>query len=85
LPEGEDTPPFRTILSEAVLPTPLREVAQWRGQLDYVMETADRPHATVHVFLHSAPPHGLMTGDHHLSACAGQGSAERCPLCGQSP
>ncbi|MCX5440217.1 helix-turn-helix transcriptional regulator [Streptomyces sp. NBC_00063] len=61
--EGEDAPPFRTILSEAVLRTPLREVAQWRGQLEYLMEAADRPHVTVHVLRHGAGLHGLMSAD----------------------
>lgn len=34
--EGEDAPPFRTILSEAVLRTPLRDAGEWRGQLEYL-------------------------------------------------
>ncbi|MFD4714513.1 helix-turn-helix domain-containing protein [Streptomyces sp. NPDC058430] len=61
--KGEDAPPFRTILSEAVLRTPLREVTQWRGQLEYLMEAADRPHVTVHVLLHTAGLHGLVSAD----------------------
>lgn len=29
--DGDDAPPFRTILSEAVLRTPLRDAGEWRG------------------------------------------------------
>ncbi|MER7197140.1 transcriptional regulator [Streptomyces sp. CB01635] len=57
--EGEDAPPFRTILSEAVLRTPLREVAQWRRQLEYVAEVAERPTVTMQVLPLSAGMHGL--------------------------
>ncbi|MET8676836.1 helix-turn-helix transcriptional regulator [Streptomyces sp. NPDC004647] len=57
--EGEDAPPFRTILSEAVLRTPLRDVGEWRGQLEYLGEVAERPGATVHVLPFSAGPYGL--------------------------
>ncbi|MFE7159729.1 helix-turn-helix domain-containing protein [Streptomyces sp. NPDC057636] len=57
--EGEDAPPFRTILSEAVLRTPLREVAEWRRQLEYVAEVAERPTVTMQVLPLSAGMHGL--------------------------
>jgi transcriptional regulator with XRE-family HTH domain len=58
--EGEDAPPFRTILSEAVLRTPLRDVGEWRGQLEYLGEVAERANVTLHVLPFSAGPHGLM-------------------------
>ncbi|MFG2131557.1 helix-turn-helix domain-containing protein [Streptomyces sp. NPDC048751] len=61
--EGEDAPPFRTILSEAVLRTPLRDAEEWRRQLEYLGEAAERPHVTVHVLLQSAGLHGLMSAD----------------------
>ncbi|MEU9981722.1 helix-turn-helix transcriptional regulator [Streptomyces sp. NPDC050856] len=61
--EGEDAPPFRTILSEAVLRTPLRDAGEWRGQLQYVAEMAERHHVTVHVLPQSAGLHGLMGAD----------------------
>ncbi|MFF8321501.1 helix-turn-helix domain-containing protein [Streptomyces bobili] len=61
--EGEDAPPFRTILSEAVLRTPLRDVGEWRGQLEYLRAAAERTDVTVHVLLQSAGPHGLMSAD----------------------
>lgn len=57
--EGEDPPPFRTILSEAVLRTPLRDAGEWREQLEYVLETADRPGVTLQVLPHEAGMHGL--------------------------
>ncbi|MFG2781466.1 helix-turn-helix domain-containing protein [Streptomyces prunicolor] len=60
---GKDAPPFRTILSEAVLRTPLRDGAEWRGQLEYVAEVAERPNVTVHVLLQSAGLHGLVSAD----------------------
>ncbi|USQ83980.1 helix-turn-helix domain-containing protein [Streptomyces phaeoluteigriseus] len=61
--EGEDAPPFRTILSEAVLRTPLRDAGEWRGQLEHLRDAAERTNVTVHVLLQSAGPHGLMGAD----------------------
>lgn len=58
--EGDDPPPFRTILSEAVLRTPLRDVGEWRAQLEHLAEMAGRPNITIHVLLQSAGLHGLM-------------------------
>jgi transcriptional regulator with XRE-family HTH domain len=58
--EGDDPPPFRVILSEAVLRTRLRDRQEWRGQLEYLAEAADRPNITLHVLPFSAGPHGLM-------------------------
>ncbi|MET9390766.1 MULTISPECIES: helix-turn-helix domain-containing protein [Streptomyces] len=57
--EGEDAPPFRTILSEAVLRTPLRDVGEWRGQLEHVVELAERANVTMQVLPLSAGMHGL--------------------------
>lgn len=57
--EGEDAPPFRTILSEAVLRTPLRDTGEWLTQLAYVAEVAERPNVTLHVLPQSAGMHGL--------------------------
>lgn len=61
--EGEEAPSFRTILSEAVLRTPMRDAAEWRTQLEYLREVAERPSVTVHVLLQSAGLHGLMSAD----------------------
>lgn len=61
--EGESAPPFRTILSEAVLRTPLRDAGEWRAQLEYLGQVAERPDVTVHVLLQGAGVHGLMGAD----------------------
>ncbi|MBV9025082.1 MAG: helix-turn-helix domain-containing protein [Streptomycetaceae bacterium] len=61
--EGEGAPPFRTILSEAVLRTPLRDTVAWREQLEYVGEMAERPNVTVHVLPFSVGLHGLTNAD----------------------
>ncbi|ARF54584.1 helix-turn-helix domain-containing protein [Streptomyces gilvosporeus] len=58
--EGDDAPPFRVILSEAVLRTRLRDTQEWREQLEYLAEAAERPNITLHVLPFSAGPHGLM-------------------------
>ncbi len=57
--EGEDAPPFRTILSEAVLRTPLEEAGEWREQLEYVAQVAERPNVTLQVLPLKAGLHGL--------------------------
>lgn len=61
--EGDDAPPFRTILSEAVLRTPLRDAGEWRGQLEHVAEAMERPNVTVHVLPFAAGLHGLLNAD----------------------
>jgi hypothetical protein len=48
--DGEGAPPFRTILSEAVLRTPLRDVGEWRE-------------VTVQVLPFSVGHHGLTSAD----------------------
>ncbi|BCK70634.1 transcriptional regulator [Streptomyces libani subsp. rufus] len=60
---GEDSPPFRTILSEAVLRTPLDDAEEWRKQLEYLAEAADRPNLTLQVLPHGSGPHGLVSTD----------------------
>ncbi|MEU3710402.1 helix-turn-helix domain-containing protein [Streptomyces catenulae] len=57
--EGEMAPRFRTILSEAVLRTPLRDTAAWREQLEYLLKLADQPNVTIQVLPFSAGLHGL--------------------------
>ncbi|MFC3349375.1 helix-turn-helix domain-containing protein [Streptomyces echinoruber] len=61
--EGEDAPPFRTILSEAVLRTPLRDAAEWRAQLEHLLEMSSRDNITVHVLPNSAGLHALLGFD----------------------
>lgn len=58
--EGEDPPPFRVILSEAVLRTRLRDAGAWREQVEYLTEASERPNIILHVLPFSAGPHGLM-------------------------
>ncbi|MES4886442.1 helix-turn-helix transcriptional regulator [Streptomyces sp. NPDC096012] len=57
---GDDPPPFRVILSEAVLRTALRNAKAWREQLEYLATAAERPNITLQVLPFSAGPHGLM-------------------------
>jgi len=61
--EGDDAPPFRTILSEAVLRTPLRDVGEWRAQLEYLAEVRERGNVTVQVLQPGAGLHGLVSSD----------------------
>lgn len=60
---GEDPPQFRTILSEAVLRTPLRNPRQWRQQLEYLREVGERDDVTVQVAPFSVGLHGLTNAD----------------------
>ncbi|QEU94827.1 helix-turn-helix domain-containing protein [Streptomyces kanamyceticus] len=57
---GDDAPPFRTMLSEAVLRTPLRDPQAWRHQLEHLIEAADSPNIMLHVVPQTAGLHGLM-------------------------
>ncbi|PGH46813.1 helix-turn-helix transcriptional regulator [Streptomyces sp. Ru87] len=57
--EGEDAPPFRTILAEAVLRTPLRSGSEWRAQLEHLADMAERPNVALHVLPFTAGPYGL--------------------------
>ncbi|MCX4794323.1 helix-turn-helix domain-containing protein [Streptomyces sp. NBC_01242] len=57
--EGAGAPPFRVILSEAVLRTTPRDMGDWREQLEYLAGVMDRPKVTLHVLPFSAGMHGL--------------------------
>ncbi|MDX3455359.1 helix-turn-helix transcriptional regulator [Streptomyces sp. ME02-8801-2C] len=61
--EGDDSPPFRVVLSEAVLRTSLRDSREWREQLGFLAEAVDHPNITLHVLPFSAGPHGLVSTD----------------------
>ncbi|MFD4111968.1 helix-turn-helix domain-containing protein [Streptomyces niveus] len=61
--EGEHAPPFRTILSESVLRTPLRDVRAWRCQLQYLTEVSERGEIAVQLVPFSAGLHGLTNAD----------------------
>ncbi|MGC5345223.1 helix-turn-helix domain-containing protein [Streptomyces sp. DT171] len=60
---SEDPPQFRTILSEAVLRTPLREPERWRKQLEYLLEVGERDEVTIQVSPFSVGLHGLTNAD----------------------
>ncbi|MBQ1104474.1 helix-turn-helix transcriptional regulator [Streptomyces sp. 404i] len=60
---GEDVPQFRTILSEAVLRTPLRDRQEWGTQLEYLLEAGEREDVTLQVAPFSAGLHGLTNAD----------------------
>ncbi|WP_406225501.1 helix-turn-helix domain-containing protein [Streptomyces anulatus] len=61
--EGAGAPPFRTILSEAVLRTPLHDLGEWRRQLEYLAEMGQRDEVTIQVLPFSAGPFGLDSTD----------------------
>nr|WP_306322201.1 MULTISPECIES: DUF5753 domain-containing protein [unclassified Streptomyces] len=61
--EGEDAPPFRSIVSEAVLRTELRDKAEWKEQLRHLAEVAEWSNVTLQVLPFSAGLHGLNSTD----------------------
>ncbi|PWI07032.1 transcriptional regulator [Streptomyces sp. NWU339] len=61
--DGEASPPFRTILAEAVLRTPLQDEGEWRAQLACLAEVAERENVTVQVLPQRAGVHGLVATD----------------------
>ncbi|MEU6488379.1 helix-turn-helix transcriptional regulator [Streptomyces sp. NPDC046887] len=61
--EGENAPPFRTILSESVLRTRLRNMNEWRGQLQHLLDMSERPDVAIQILPFSAGPYGLDSTD----------------------
>ncbi|KMS85004.1 DNA-binding protein [Streptomyces regensis] len=61
--EGGDPPPFRVLLSEAVLRNSLRNPREWRGQLERLAEAAVQPNITLHVLPFGSGLHGLDSTD----------------------
>ncbi|MEV7106131.1 helix-turn-helix domain-containing protein [Streptomyces atroolivaceus] len=61
--EGKGAAHFRSILSETVLCTPLRELSAWREQLKHLLEVADTAQTVVQVLPHSAGAHSLSSTD----------------------
>ncbi|MFJ9892928.1 helix-turn-helix domain-containing protein [Streptomyces sp. NPDC091280] len=61
--EGDEAPPFRAILSEAVLRMGLRDRSAWRQQLEFLAEMADRPNITLHILPFDTGVHGLTNTD----------------------
>ncbi|MFI5686838.1 helix-turn-helix domain-containing protein [Streptomyces sp. NPDC051636] len=59
--EGDDAPPFRALLAEAVLRTPLRDEREWREQLGYLLEVSDRSNITVQVLPQGSGLYGLVS------------------------
>ncbi|AOR33526.1 transcriptional regulator [Streptomyces fodineus] len=59
--EGGDAPPFRALIAEAVLRTPLRDAGEWREQLDYLLEASERRNVTVQVLPQNSGLHGLVS------------------------
>ena len=58
--EGDDAPPFRVIVSEAVLRASLRDPGDWRKQLAFLVEASERPNITLYVLPFGTGLHGLM-------------------------
>ncbi|MFE1314114.1 helix-turn-helix domain-containing protein [Streptomyces sp. NPDC058755] len=61
--EGEDAPPFRALMAETALRTPLRDEAAWREQLDFLLEVSERPNITLQVLPDRSGLHGLVSTD----------------------
>ncbi|CAL9498251.1 helix-turn-helix domain-containing protein [Streptomyces sp. enrichment culture] len=58
-----DGPQFRTILSEAVLRSPLRDPGEWRAQLRHLSEMGERANVIIQVLPWAAGLHGLTNTD----------------------
>ena len=61
--EGEEAPPFRAIISEAVLRMGMRDKQAWRQQLEFLAEVAEHPNITPHVLPFGSGVHGLTNTD----------------------
>ncbi|MGW1161013.1 helix-turn-helix domain-containing protein [Streptomyces sp. NPDC002513] len=61
--EGDEAPPFRALLAETVLRSPLRDVEEWRDQLEYLSEVSERPNITIQVLPQETGLHGLVSTD----------------------
>lgn len=58
-----DPPHVRSVLSEAVLRTPLKELAAWRGQLARLLAMCELPNIALQVLPMATGPHGLSSID----------------------
>jgi len=61
--EGDDAPPFRALLAETVLRTPLGDAGEWRGQLEFLLDASERPNITLQVLPQDVGLHGLVSTD----------------------
>ncbi|MEU5708937.1 MULTISPECIES: helix-turn-helix domain-containing protein [Streptomyces] len=59
--QGEGAPPFRAIMAETVLRTPLRDAGARREQLQHLLEVSERRNITLQVLPDSSGPHGLVS------------------------
>lgn len=60
---GDGAPRFRSIISEGALRTPLRNYAEWRGQLEHLLHMSERGNITIHVLPTSVGLHALASTD----------------------
>ncbi|MFE1438336.1 helix-turn-helix transcriptional regulator [Streptomyces sp. NPDC058739] len=61
--ESDNPPPFRVILSEAVLRNSLRSAGDWREQLEHLVRMSERANITLHVLPFGTGLHGLVNTD----------------------
>ncbi|MGW2409334.1 helix-turn-helix domain-containing protein [Streptomyces sp. NPDC001739] len=61
--DGDAAPRFRTILSEAVLRTPLENAEEWRAQLEHLVALGERPNVIVQVVPQELGLHALTNTD----------------------
>ncbi|MFI9153060.1 helix-turn-helix domain-containing protein [Streptomyces sp. NPDC053367] len=61
--ESDDAPPFRVVLSEAVLHNSLRNPGDWREQLEHLVRMSERPNVTLQVLPLGTGLHGLVNSD----------------------
>ncbi|MGQ4515716.1 Scr1 family TA system antitoxin-like transcriptional regulator [Streptomyces sp. DW26H14] len=59
--KAKERPHFRSILSETVLRTRLKDTGEWTKQLEHLLETAERGNVVIQVVRHSAGVHALAT------------------------
>ncbi|MFJ9848739.1 helix-turn-helix domain-containing protein [Streptomyces sp. NPDC101150] len=60
---ADSAPHFRTILSEAVLCTPLADANEWRKQLEHLVAMGEQPNITVQIVRFEVGLHALSNTD----------------------
>ncbi|MGJ5896825.1 XRE family transcriptional regulator [Streptomyces sp. V2] len=60
---ADDAPPFRSIIPESVLRTPLKELPKWCAQLEDLLEMSERDNVTIQVLRTSVGLHALTNTD----------------------
>ncbi|MGW3460955.1 helix-turn-helix domain-containing protein [Streptomyces olivaceoviridis] len=61
--EGGDAPPFRAVIAETTLRTPLHDKTAWQEQLDYLLEVSERPNIRLQALPDRSGLHGLVSTD----------------------